>query len=349
MSEQLQTTGPRLDHLELAVCGFLLLAVVIVFGQTVHHDFVEFDDNDYVYQNRHVLRGLTAEGIAWAATATHANNWHPLTWLSHMLDCQLYGRWPGGHHLTSVLLHAANAILLFLVLRRMTGDLWPSAFVAVVFAAHPLRVESVAWVAERKDVLSGFFFMLTLWAYLAYVRRPYSWSRYLTVVLLFAAGVMAKPMLVTAPFVLLLLDYWPLGRLAGWGGSYTAAPGRQYNCRPNESHPPGGWWPKKFRSWRWRPCPAWPRPWPKTRSRWMSPCFPDGFPTPWFLTWPILANSSIRRGCRRFIHIRARIRLGRCGERSWCWPPFRWWRRSAGGEAPIFWSVGCGIWACSFR
>ena len=213
MSEQPQTTGPRLDHLELAVCGFLLLAVVVVFGQTVRHDFVDFDDNDYVCQNPHVLRGLTAEGIVWAATATHSNNWHPLTWLSHMLDCQLYGRRPGGHHLTSVLLHAANAILLFLVLRRMTGDLWPSAFVAVVFAVHPLRVESVAWVAERKDVLSGLFFMLTLWAYLAYVRRPFSWARYLTVVLLFAAGVMAKPMLVTAPFVLLLLDYWPLGRI----------------------------------------------------------------------------------------------------------------------------------------
>ena len=130
-----------------------------------------------------------------------------------MLDCQLYGLHAGGHHLTNVLLHAATAILLFLVLRRMTGDLWPSAFVAAVFAIHPLRVESVAWVAERKDVLSGLFFMLTLGAYVGYVRRPFSLARYLTVVLLFALGLMAKPMLVTLPFVLLLLDYWPLGRI----------------------------------------------------------------------------------------------------------------------------------------
>ena len=170
--------------------------------------------------------GLTAEGIAWAFTTSHASNWHPLTWLSHMLDCQLYGLKPGGHHLTNVLLHAATAILLFLVLRRMTGDLWPSAFVAAVFAIHPLRVESVAWVAERKDVLSGLFFMLTLGAYVGYVRRPFSLVRYLTVVVLFALGLMAKPMLVTLPFVLLLLDYWPLGRMAaGGGGQVRRFPG----------------------------------------------------------------------------------------------------------------------------
>ena len=235
MSETPQRTETWQTHLEPAICGFLLLAVAFVFGQTVHHDFVDFDDNDYVYQNPYVLRGLTTEGIVWASTATHSNNWHPFTWLSHMLDCQLYGRRPGGHHLTSVLLHAANAVLLFLVLRRMTGDLWPSAFVAAVFALHPLRVESVAWVAERKDVLSGLFFMLTLWAYLTYVRQPFSWARYLTVVLLFAAGVMAKPMLVTVPFVLLLLDYWPLGRLAGWGGSCTAAPGATVQLSPQRS------------------------------------------------------------------------------------------------------------------
>ncbi len=129
-----------------------------------------------------------------------------------MLDCQLFGRWAGGHHLTSVLLHAATAILLFLVLLRMTGGLWPSAFVAAVFAVHPLRVESVAWVAERKDVLSGLFFMLTLAAYVDYVRRPFSLVRYLMVAVFFALGLMSKPMLVTLPFVLLLLDYWPLGR-----------------------------------------------------------------------------------------------------------------------------------------
>ena len=159
------------------------------------------------------MRGLTGEGIAWAITAYHASNWHPLTWLSHMLDCQLYGLKPGGHHLTNVLLHAAAAMLLFLVLRRMTGALWPSAWVAAVFAIHPLRVESVAWVAERKDVLSGLFFMLTLWFYARYAERPASWGRYLSVVAAFALGLTAKPMLVTLPFVLLLLDYWPLGRL----------------------------------------------------------------------------------------------------------------------------------------
>jgi protein O-mannosyl-transferase len=197
-----------------AVCAFLLLGVALVFGQTVHHEFINYDDEVYVYENPHVVSGLTTEGVAWAFTTGHASNWHPLTWLSHMLDCQLYGLKPWGHHLSSVLLHAAAAILLFLVLRRMTGDLWPSAFVAAVFAIHPLRVESVAWVAERKDVLSGLFFMLTLAAYVAYVRHPFSLLRYLTVAVLFALGLMAKPMLVTLPFVLLLLDYWPLGRMA---------------------------------------------------------------------------------------------------------------------------------------
>ena len=197
-----------------AVCGILLLAVLVVFGQTVRHDFINFDDNDYVYANWHVRRGLTGEGTVWAITTYHAANWHPLTWLSHMLDCQLYGLKPGGHHLTNVLLHAATAIVLFLALRRMTGALWPSAWVAAVFAIHPLRVESVAWVSERKDVLSGLFFMLTLWFYARYAEGPASWGRYLLVVASFALGLTAKPMLVTLPFVLLLLDYWPLGR--GW-------------------------------------------------------------------------------------------------------------------------------------
>ena len=185
----------------------------MVFGQTLHHEFVNLDDEDYVYENPTVSRGLTSYGITWAFTHTYASNWHPLTWISHMLDCQLYGLNPGGHHLTSVLLHAATAILLFLVLRQMTGALWASAFVAAVFAIHPLRVESVAWVSERKDVLSGLFFMLTLAAYVRYARGTFSPGRYLMVVLCFAMGLMAKPMLVTLPFVLLLLDYWPLGRM----------------------------------------------------------------------------------------------------------------------------------------
>ena len=143
----------------------------LVFGQTLRHEFVNYDDNDYVYENPEVARGLTLKGIVWAFTHVHSANWHPLTWISHMLDCQFYGLNPGGHHLTNVLLHTATAILLFLVLRRMTGVLWRSAFVAAVFAIHPLRVESVAWVAERKDVLSGLFFMLTIGAYVRYVQR----------------------------------------------------------------------------------------------------------------------------------------------------------------------------------
>ena len=208
----------------LAVCGLLALAVIAVFGQTARFDFVNFDDGTYIYKNRHVSGGLTGEGIAWAITAYRSGNWHPLTWLSHMLDCRLYGLKPGAHHLTNVLLHAAAAILLLLALRRMTGALWPSAWVAAVFAIHPLRVESVAWVAERKDVLSGVLFMATLWFYARYAERPASWGRYLLVVAAFALGLTAKPMLVTLPLVLLLLDYWPLGRLfVGWVDGHRRA------------------------------------------------------------------------------------------------------------------------------
>lgn len=197
----------------LAVCVLLVLAVAVVFGQTVRHQFVNYDDDQYIYlAPAQVTKGLTLNGIAWAFTHSHAQNRHPLTTLSHMVDCQLYGLQPGGHHLTSVLLHTATSILLFLVLYWMTGGLAPSALVAAVFAVHPLRVESVAWVAERKDVLSGLFFMLTLAAYLRYVRRPFALHRYLAVVVTFALGLMSKSMLVTLPFVLLLLDYWPLGR-----------------------------------------------------------------------------------------------------------------------------------------
>jgi protein O-mannosyl-transferase len=208
----------------LAACALLLLAVFVVFGQTAaNREFINFDDDQYIYNNQHVMAGLTSEGAAWAFTAFYASNWHPLTWLSHMLDCQLYGLKPAGHHLTNVLLHAAAAILLFLSLRRMTGALWPSAWVAAVFAIHPLRVESVAWAAERKDVLSGLFFMLALWCYARYAERPSSWGRYLSVMAAFTLGLLAKPMLVTLPFVLLLLDYWPLrrfGRLNVQGGQH---------------------------------------------------------------------------------------------------------------------------------
>jgi tetratricopeptide (TPR) repeat protein len=217
------------------VCIFLVVVVWAVFGQTLRHGFVNYDDNLYVYDNPVVQKGLTGEGFCWALTYGGIGHWHPLTWISHMLDCQCYGLQAGGHHLTNLLLHGAAAILLFLVLRRMTGFLWRSAFVAAVFAIHPLRVESVAWVAERKDVLSAFFFMLTLAAYVRYVQRrskvegresraqavPALVSRhsaldYWLVLLCFALGLLSKNMLVTLPFVLLLLDYWPLNRLAGY-------------------------------------------------------------------------------------------------------------------------------------
>ena len=197
----------------IAVCLFLATAVWLVFGQTLHFQFINFDDNAYIYKNPQVTRGLSLEGFVWAFTHVHSNNWHPLTWLTHMLDSELYGLNPGGHHLTNVLLHAATAILLFLVLRQTTGALWRSAFVAAVFAIHPLRVESVAWVAERKDVLSGLFFVLTIGAYARYARLPWSPFRYALVLLCLALGLMSKPMLVTMPLVLLLLDVWPLQRI----------------------------------------------------------------------------------------------------------------------------------------
>ncbi len=198
----------------LLVCLGLVAVTLAVFGQTLTHDFVSFDDHVYVYENPLVIKGLSTEGIIGAFTHAHARNWHPLTTLSHMLDCQLYRLNAGGHHLTNVILHTIAVLLLFLVLGQMTGAVWQSAFVAALFAIHPLHVESVAWVAERKDVLSAAFFMLTLAAYAPYARAP-SPGRYLLVMLLFAFGLLSKPMLVTLPFVLLLLDYWPLGRITG--------------------------------------------------------------------------------------------------------------------------------------
>ncbi len=205
------------------LCLVLAAITFAVFGQTVHHEFIFYDDNEYVFENPMVAQGLTVKGVVWAFTRVHSSNWHPLSWLSHMLDCQLYGLNPAGHHLSNVLLHTATVIALFLVLRQMTGAFWRSAFVAAVFAIHPLRVESVAWVAERKDVLSGLFFMLTVGAYVRYARCPWSLRRYGLVLLLFAMGLMCKPMLVTLPLVLLLLDYWPLNRWQADGPSLRLA------------------------------------------------------------------------------------------------------------------------------
>src|SRR5438067_1443396 len=218
-----QSTGrPKISRrwLRLGICISLAVLTWVVFGQLLQYDFINYDDPRYVYENTNITKGLTIGGIAWAFTHIHSMNWHPLTTISHMLDCQLYGLKPGAHHFTNVLLHSIVAILLLLVLQRMTGgpnqtgSIWRSAFVAAIFAIHPLHVESVAWIAERKDVLSGVFFMPTLLAYTYYVRLPRI-TRYLLVVFLFACGLMCKPMLVTLPFVLLLLDYWPLDRIKG--------------------------------------------------------------------------------------------------------------------------------------
>jgi tetratricopeptide (TPR) repeat protein len=213
-------------RLDVLVCLLLVLAILAVYWQVGSHEFVNFDDDKYVTENYHLHKGLTRDSVIWAFTATEEANWHPLTWLFHLVDFQLYGFNPLGHHLTNVFFHAVNTLLLFLVLKWMTGALWRSGFVAALFALHPLHAESVAWVAERKDVLSTLFWMFTLWAYLGYVKRP-GGKRYLLIVLPFALGLMAKPMLVTLPFVLLLLDYWPLERIR-LGQPGAGHPGQRY-------------------------------------------------------------------------------------------------------------------------
>jgi tetratricopeptide (TPR) repeat protein len=207
----------------------LILSTLLVFWQARNFDFVNFDDNDYVYENQHVLDGLSWDGVVWAFTTPVSNHWHPLTTLSLMLNCQLFGPDPGWMHLTNILLHLANTLLLFTVLRKMTGSLWPSAFVAAAFALHPMHVESVAWITERKDVLSTLFFLLTLAAYYGYVKRPTA-VRYVGALVLFALGLMAKAMLVTVPFVLLLLDYWPLNRFDPQPAKASGR--RKHDCAP---------------------------------------------------------------------------------------------------------------------
>ena len=202
----------NLPWVTACICVCLFVLTWIVFCQTFRYDFVNYDDPRYVYQNTRITSGISVANVAWAFSHIHSENWHPLTTITHMLDCQLHGVNAGWHHLTNVLLHSCAVVLLFVALERMTGALWRSAFVSAVFAVHPLHVESVAWIAERKDVLSAFFFMLTLLAYLRYTRAP-SIGRYLTVALVVGLGLMSKPMLVTLPFVLLLLDYWPLERI----------------------------------------------------------------------------------------------------------------------------------------
>ena len=230
-----------------AVCGLLVLAVALVFGQSLGHEFNWYDEDGFVHQNPHVTPGLTRSGLWWALTDGPYGDWYPLTCMSHMLDCQLYGLRPWGHHLTNVLLHAASAVLLFLVLRRMTGNFGCSAWVAAVFAIHPLHVESVVWLAERRDVLSGLFFMLTLGAYALYAERPLI-GRYLAVAGFFILGLMSKPIVVTLPCVLLLLDYWPLARFAR-AGEERAQDGATVGLAACRSS--GGCWSKRFRFLRW--------------------------------------------------------------------------------------------------
>ena len=209
----------------------LALVTIALYWPVTRFDFVNYDDPLYVTENPHVQAGLTWEGLVWAFGRVHGEGtyWHPLTWVSHMVDCQLYGLKPWGHHLTSVLLHAANVVLVFLVFRRMTGAFWRCVLLAGVFALHPLQVDSVAWVTERKNLLSAFFWLLTTWAYVRYVKgrtqspgssgtQPATGPRpsslyYALSLALFALGLMCKPILVTLPFALLLLDYWPLGRM----------------------------------------------------------------------------------------------------------------------------------------
>src|SRR5437016_464106 len=203
--------GEMTGRTKILISLGLAALVWIVFGQTTHFDWVRYDDHDYVYRSGRVTSGLNFSNLAWAFTHFHAANWHPITTLSHMLDGQLFGVNPGLHHFSSVVIHALAAIALFLTLDSLTAKIWRSAFVAAVFAIHPLRAESVPWIAERKDVLSGLFFALTLLAWSNHACRK-SLARYLIALLAAALGTLSKPMLVTIPFVLLLIDYWPLNR-----------------------------------------------------------------------------------------------------------------------------------------
>ena len=221
MNEQAASKFRALSNPAL-VCLLLALVTLAVYWPAVHCDFVNYDDPDYFTANPHVQTGLTSANITWAFTTGHAGNWHPLTWLSLMLDAEWCGRGPAGPHFTNLLFHTANSVLLFLLLRRLTATTWRSALVAALFALHPLHVESVAWVAERKDVLCAFFGLLSLWAYAGYAERQSvpdsrpSPLNYFLALVFFALSLMSKPMLVTLPLVMLLLDYWPLKRIANF-------------------------------------------------------------------------------------------------------------------------------------
>jgi tetratricopeptide (TPR) repeat protein len=209
---QTKVTLLHSSFLKLLICLFLVLVTLIAYFEVQNNEFINLDDDLYVTDNPYVSKGLNLKGILWAFTSIYRGHWHPITWLSHMIDYNFYGRNPGGHHITNLLFHITNTLLLFLLLSRLTVTPWRSGFVAALFALHPLHVESVAWVAERKDVLSAFFWMLAMWGYVYYVQKP-KLNRYLWITLCFILALMSKPMAVTLPFVLILLDYWPLGRL----------------------------------------------------------------------------------------------------------------------------------------
>ena len=202
-----------LRHKPVVLSLALVLATLLVYAPTLHHAFLDFDDGQYVTQNEHVRTGFSVNNVAWAFTSFYASNWHPITWLSHMLDCQMFALNPGAHHGVNLALHLVNVVLLFTLLRLGTGGVWRSFLVAALFAVHPLNVENVAWVAERKSLLSAFFSLLTVAAYGWYIQRP-GWKRYLAVGATFALALMSKPMAVTVPLILLLLDYWPFNRCA---------------------------------------------------------------------------------------------------------------------------------------
>ena len=319
----------------IAICCLLVLVVVAVFVQTARHDFVNCDDNEYVYENLHIQRGLTPASAWWAITQAHSANWHPLTWMSHTLDWQVFGTWdadwqryvdswPGGHHLVNVLLHAVNAVLLFLILQEMTGATWPSAFVAALFAIHPLRVESVAWVTERKDMLSGLFFLLTLAAYQAYAARPFSWWRYGLVVVSFRPGahgqVDAGDVAVGVALVGLL------AAATDWAGSRAAQTGpadstqhpaassliliRHPLCRPRHffpltgagEDPLAGPLGRVVRADDWRRASSRPSSRWTCNSAWAMPCFP---------TRPTSVRCFIRREWSCNMYIRGRTCSGR--------------------------------------
>ena len=196
---------------DVLVCLYLVLVTIAVYWQVYGYDFVGLDDGLYYYENRYTQAGLTLESIKWSFTNTVSGMWIPMTWLSYMVGSNLYGNSPGWHHITNVFLHVANTLLLYYLFRRMTGGFWASVVVVTLFALHPIHVESVAWITERKDVLSMFFILLTIIAYHRYVSQPLV-RKYILILIFFAFGIMAKPMIITLPFILMLLDYWPMNR-----------------------------------------------------------------------------------------------------------------------------------------